>query len=143
MLSRKNIVVVQPSNILDSKLGMQNSKITKVILDAPLGVNTSPPHTYHLIDISKHTSPRDARLERERDQSIELDKYRSNQRMAENQKRLAISNLRSFSPFSEKISSNWTSSDLGFETRAQSIDPGSHQYFYTPDGYNQSINSPA
>ena len=39
-MNRKNQVVVHPKNLSDSKLGMHNSKIVKLLKEAPLGVNT-------------------------------------------------------------------------------------------------------
>jgi hypothetical protein len=38
-MHRKQAVVVQPSNLGDSKLGIQNTKIVRLLKEAPLGVN--------------------------------------------------------------------------------------------------------
>ena len=51
-MQRKRSVVVQPTNLADSKLGMQNSKIIKYLKDAPVAVDTTSPYTLDLIDVS-------------------------------------------------------------------------------------------
>lgn len=106
-MQRKRSVVVQPTNLADSKLGMQNSKIIKYLKDAPVAVDTTSPYTLDLIDVSHHTNPRGVRLEREYSQHLEREKCKSDLKVTENTKRLAISNLRGFSPFSKQIKHNW------------------------------------
>lgn len=57
-MQRKQLVVVQPPNLNDSKLGMQNTKIVRLLKEAPIGVDNQLPHTVDLIDVSRLTNPR-------------------------------------------------------------------------------------
>lgn len=112
MMHRKNLVIVQPTaNITASKLALENAKIVKILRDAPIAVNSKAPHTYELLNISKHTSPRDARLERERDFEIEMQNARSFYRVESSAKKFSISTMHGFSPFKTQIQSNWHNDD--------------------------------
>ena len=72
MMHKKNLPVIHPTaSVQDSRLGYENAKIVKILRDAPVAVNCKPPHTFELLDKSKHTSPRGARLDREKDFEIE------------------------------------------------------------------------
>jgi hypothetical protein len=84
MFQRKNLVIVQPDHMNDSKLGQQNEKLFNKIKGAPPGVDTRKPYTQDLMDISAHTAPRNARLEREFNQSMLVSKTKSDQRVTDN-----------------------------------------------------------
>lgn len=70
-----------------------------MLKDAPTLIDNRPPYTLDLIDISHHSNPRGKRLEREFQESCLKEKTRFDSQVEENSKRLAISNLRGFSPF--------------------------------------------
>ena len=56
---------------------MENTKIIKLLKDAPIGVDTTVPRTVDLIDISRLTNPRGQRLKREHELHIEREKCKS------------------------------------------------------------------
>lgn len=65
MHMRKTVPHNQPTKQEETMLLIENKRIAQKIMEAPKKVNCGPPVFYELMDISKHTSPRDARLERE------------------------------------------------------------------------------
>ena len=66
---------------------------------SPLGVDDFLPETVDKIDHRKNTSPRCVRLNKERLEEIEKERYRLIKRINENGRRLSISRLNNFTPF--------------------------------------------
>lgn len=64
-MNKKNLVVVQPPNHVESKLMMENTNLLKRMNESKIGVDDKLPFTVNKIDHSVHSSPRCVRLANE------------------------------------------------------------------------------
>ena len=99
-MNRRNLVVVQPPRNVESKLMMENASLLRRINLSPLGVDDTTPQSIDKIDHSMQSSPRCVRLNRERLEAIEKERMRFQKQVTENGRRLSISRLNNFTPFS-------------------------------------------